>query len=165
MENKITIRNAVVDGRTANFSGISRDPKEKEGKRYFLVKLDPELAEELTNNGWNVKWTKEHPEIQGYEPYPYIKVNINYNLRKKPAVYMVTKRGNTLLNEDTIDMLDGCYFEKVDITISNIYYKRFDQWSICLDIGFFTTEPDELYAEYFSAGEPIIDDDDDNPFA
>ena len=163
--NTITIRNANVDGRTANFTGHARGPKEKEGKRYFLIKLEPELAEELQNNGWNVKWTKERPDNPDYEPYPYIKVNINYNLRKRPSVYMVTKNNKTLLTEDTIEQLEGCYFEKVDVTISNIYYRNYDQWSIVLNIGFFTIEPNELYDEYFGPStEPVFDDEDDIPF-
>ena len=160
----ITIRNANVNGAQANFSGIPRGPKDREGDRHFLIRLEPELAEELQNDGWNVKWTKERPDNPEYEPYPYLKVKINYNLRKKPAVYMVTKHNKVLLNEDTISELDGCYFEKVDVTISRIYYKNYDQWSIVLNIGFFTIEPNELYDEYFGPTDPIIEDDEDIPF-
>ena len=166
MSNTIIIRNADVDPRGANFSGIARSPKEQDGKRYFLVRLDPELADELSSNGWNVKWTKPRPEIQGYEPYPYIKVNINYKLRKKPSVFLVSKNNRTLLSESELDILDGCYFENVDLQISNIYYSYYDQWSIVLDVGFFTKEANELMDEYFPNGyAPIIDEEDDDiPF-
>ena len=161
----ITIRNANVNGALANFSGIPRGPKDKEGDRHFIIRLDPELANELQNDGWNVKWTKPRMDNPDYEPYPYLKVKINYNLRKKPSVYMVTKQNKVLLNENTIEQLDGCYFEKVDVTISRIYYRNYDQWSIVLNIGFFTIEPDELYDEYFGiSNEPVFDDEEDIPF-
>ena len=165
MGNKITIRNAQVDPRTANFSGIPRGPKDREGDRHFLIRLDPELAEELEAQGWNVKWTKAKPDHPEWEPYPYIKVKINYNRRKKPSVYMVTRKNNILLDENSIERLEGCYFEKVDVTLENIYYSTYDQYSIALDIGFFTIEPNELYDEYFNSNSDAnFDDEDDNPF-
>lgn len=165
MEDKITIRNADVDPRSANFSGTPRGQFDKEGDRYFLVKLDSELASDLEDRGWNVKWTKarlDHPE---WEPYPYLKVKINYNRRKKPSIYMVTKKGNILLSEDTVGQLEGCWFEKVDITLTNVYYSTYNQHSIVLDTGFFTIEPNELYDDYFGrSSESVYDDEDDNPF-
>ena len=165
MENKITIRNAQVDPRTANFTGIPRGQFDKEGDRHFLVRLDPELAAGLEAQGWNVKWTKAKPDHPEWEPYPFLKVKINYNRRKKPAIYMVTKRGNTLLTEETVGQLEGCYFEKVDLTLTNVYYSTYNQYSIVLDTGFFTIEPNELYDEYFGGHvEPAMDDEDDNPF-
>lgn len=160
----ITIRNANIGN--ANFSGKARDPKDREGSRYFIVRLEPDVAEDLANNGWAVKTTQPRPDNPDYEPYPYIKVKINFNgfyyngLRKKSTVYMVTKNNKVQLNEDTIEQLEGSYFEKVDLTIKHIYYKSFDQWSIVLDTGFFTLQPDELYDEYFNNSQPVIDDDD-----
>ena len=164
MPNTITIRNAQVNGALANFSGRPRGPKDREGDRHLLIRLDERLANERADDGWAVKWTKPRPENPDYEPYPYIKVKINYNLRKKPSVYMVTKNNKVLLDENTIDQLEGCYFEKVDVTISRIYYRNYDQWSIVLDIGFFTIEPNELYDEYFGPKEPDFDDEEDIPF-
>lgn len=164
----IVIRNASVGN--SNFTGISRDPKDREGNRYIIVRLEPDVAEELIENGWNVKKTK--PRSAEYESYPYIKVKINldgyyyHGLRKTSKVYMVTKNNRTLLDENTLKELEGCYFEKVDLRINHIYYKSFDQWSIVLESGFFTIQPDELYDEYFNNGPETesVDDEDDIPF-
>lgn len=163
----ITIRNADVNPRSANFTGIPKSVNDREGKRYFLIRLDEDLARELENDGWAVKWTQPRRDNPEYEPYPYIKVNINYDLRTKPKVYMVTKNNKTLLNEDTIGELEGCTFDKVDVNISKIYYRRFDQWSIVCNIGFFTIQPDEkskLMEEYFGPGDMLDDDLDYIPF-
>ena len=77
---------------------------------------------------------------------------------------MIAKNNKTLLDEDTIERLSGCFFEKVDVTIDNVYLKRFDRNAAYLDIGFFTIEPKELYDEYFSSNADPIMDDDDIPF-
>lgn len=167
--NKRTLRDVEVNVRSSNFSGKAKDSQDKDGSRYFLVRLDEEQAEDLIRDGWPVRRTKDHPEIDNYVPYPYLKVFINYDSYKKgykpePAVYMVTKNRRTLLHEDTVGELDGCYFEKVDITIENAYLKRFDCWSAYLVIGFFTIQPEELYDEYFPDVYEENTDDDDNPF-
>lgn len=167
---KITIRDANVNARNANFSGKAKNPQDRDGSRYFLVRLDEDQAEELLADGWPVKRTKDHPEIDNYTPYPYLKVLINYDsynrgYKPEPAVYMVTKKSRTLLHEDTVKELDGCYFEKVDITIENAYIKRYDCWTAYLVIGFFTIQPEELYDEYFpNVAGSEIDDEDDIPF-
>ena len=165
----IVIRNAQIT--TRNFTGTVRNQFDKEGKRYILIRLDPEDAENLKNDGWPIKMTKERPDRPEYEPYPYLKVNINldhfyfHGLRKVSRVYMVTKKNKILLDEGTIHQLEENYIEKADLKIDYVYYKSFDQWSVILESGFFTIEPDELYDEYFgNPSEPIIDDDDDNPF-
>ena len=145
--NNITIWNADV--RWCNFSGVPRTPKDREGKRYINVILNDDLARELEEAGWNVKHTKPKPDAEDYEPLAYIKVIINYDLRQKPRVYMVTDNNNTLLTEDTIDQLEGCVFTKADLSISRIYYSTYDQWSQVLNTGFFTIEEDELYKAYF----------------
>lgn len=165
MDNKVTIRDANVITRNSNFSGVPKNEFDKKGDRYVFIRLDEDLANKLEQDGWNVKWTKpkiDHPE---WEPYPFIKAKINFNLRQKPAIYMVTKRNRTLLNEETIDQLEGCYFEKVDITLENIFYTRYNQHSVIVNIGFFTIEPNELYDEYFGGSDDqIFDDEDDIPF-
>ena len=163
----ITIKNADL-GNT-NFTGDVMGKYGKEEKRYIIVRLNPDVADDLRDAGWHVKTS--NPSNPEYEPYSYIKVRLNFDgfyfrgLRKRTKIYQVTKNNKILLNEETVKGLEGCYFEKVDLKIDRIYYKTYDQYSIVLDTGFFTIEPDELYDEYFSGpNEPIIDDEEDNPF-
>lgn len=171
MNNKdsFVIRNAQITSR--NFEGNVRNRYDTEGKRYIIVRLDPEDAETLRNDGWPVKMTKQRQDNPDYEPYPYIKINIKLDhfyfngLRKTSRVYMVTKKNTILLDESTIHQLEENYIEKADLKIDYVYYKSFDQWSVVLESGFFTIEPDELYDEYLGKmSEPIADDEEDNPF-
>lgn len=163
----ITIKNADI-GKT-NFTGDIVGKYGKEEKRYIIVRLDPEIAEDLRNAGWHIKTST--PTNPDYEPYSYMKVRINFDgfyykgLRRRSKIYQVTKHNKILLDEESIKGLEGCFFEKVDLKIDHIYYKTYDQWSIVLDTGFFTIEPDELYDEYFNntSSEPIIEEE-DNPF-
>lgn len=164
-KNKKTIRDAQVNPNTAKFYYGVKKEKDKEGQRYFLIRLTPEDAEDMSREGWPVEWTQPNPKYPDYEPYPYIKVHIKYDGFKIPSVYMVTNNNRVLLNEETIDQLSGCYFEKVDVTIDNVYLRRFDRNTAYLDIGFFTIEPRELYDEYFGPShQQSFDDEDDNPF-
>lgn len=165
----ITIKNADI-GKT-NFTGDIIGKYGKEEKRYIIVRLDPEVAEDLKEAGWHVKTS--NPTDPSYEPYSYIKVRLNFDgfyyngLRKRTKIYQVTKNNNILLDENTVKGLEGCYFEKVDLRIVHVYYKTYDQWSMVLDTGFFTIEPDELYDEYFSGpnSEPVMEDDEEDiPF-
>ena len=166
----IVIRDAQIG--SVNFTGTARNRFDTEGKRYILVRLDPDMADELKNYGWPVKMTKPKPDRPEYEPYPFLKVNIKLNsdfyyhgLKKTSRVYMVTKKNKILLDETNIHQLEENYIEKADLKIDYIYYRSFDQWSLVLESGFFTIEPDELYDEYFgSHSEQIFDDEDDIPF-
>lgn len=168
-KDSIVIRDANIG--SVNFTGTVKSPFDREGKRYILVRLDPEMADYLRDIGWPVKMTKPKPDRPDYEPYPFLKVNIKFDffyyngLRKTSKVYMVTKKNKILMDESNIHQLEENYIEKADLKIDYIYYKSFDQWSLVLESGFFTIEPDELYDEYFgSPSEPIFDDEDDIPF-
>lgn len=166
---QITIRDANIT--KTNFAGRADDRGfDQEGKRYILVRLDPDDADRLRADGWPVKRTKERPERPDYEPYDFLKIKINFNgfyyqgLRKSSRVYMVTKNNNTLLEADDAYKLDENYIEKADIKVDLVYYKTYDQWSVVLESGFFTIEPDDLYEEYFGSSRPVIEDDDDEAF-
>lgn len=163
----IVIRNAQLIVR--NFTGTARNKFDTEGKRYILVRLDPEDAENLLADGWPVKSTRPNPDKPDYEQYPYLKVNLKehfyfHGLRKASRVYMVTKKNKILLDESEFHQLEENYIEKADLKIDHVYYKSFDQWSVVLESGFFTIEPDELYDEYFGESTGPVIDDEDNPF-
>lgn len=163
----IVMRNAQII--TKNFTGTAKNIYDTEGKRYILIRLDPDDAENLRADGWPVKVTKPNPEKPDYEPYPYIKVNLKdkfyfHGLRKTSRVYMVTKKNKILLEPNDFYQLEENYIEKADLKIDHVYYKSYDQWSVVLESGFFTIEPDELYDEYFGESTGPVIDDEDNPF-
>src|SRR5688572_21553594 len=99
------IENAPIIFR--NFAGREAGPYNSEGDRNFCVVLDPAIAEQMAVDGWNVKFLKPR-EGDGEDdtPIPYIQVRVNFD-RRPPRVVMITSTGRVVLNENTIDVLDG----------------------------------------------------------
>ena len=131
------------------------------GDRNFGVFIDDQTAAELEADGWTVKRTK--PDEEGY-CRPYLKVKVNF--RGRPKIYMVTSGNKQLLDEETVGMLDGCIFEKIDLKIRHVYLKNYDVYTNYLDKGFFTLLEDDLDRAYFGDVGDVgaFEDEDDIPF-
>lgn len=114
--NKITdnliIENARIIFR--NFSG--RESRfNRAGVRNFCVILDDsDKAQELAQDGWNVRILEARDEYE--EAANYIQVAVNYG-NIEPNIYMITRKNKTLLNEDTISTLDYVDIKNVDLII------------------------------------------------
>lgn len=97
-----------------NFSGAG-SKYNREGDRNFSVAIDdPEIAEALLEEGWNVKI--KPPREEGDTPLMYLPVKIKFNDRG-PAVYLITGSRKNELNEETIDCLDNIDILSVDLDI------------------------------------------------
>lgn len=108
----ISIENAQI--RFRNFTGEPTKFNKAGGKRTFSVMLEPELAQKLSEDGWNVKsWEPEGAE----EPLYHLPVEASYNLYP-PKIYMISGKKKTLLTEDTIAALQYAEFANVDIIIN-----------------------------------------------
>lgn len=122
-QNKRQIDNIKMEGARIifrNFSGKPDNFNPQGGKRGFNVIIDdPKLADKLAADGWNIKVLKPRDETE--EPTPFLPVKVNYGAIA-PAIYMITKRNKTLLNEDTIGLLDNADIESVDIIIRPYQY-------------------------------------------
>ena len=99
-----------------NLSGIEGDYNAA-GDRNFCIVLNKDTAEAMVNDGWNIRWLK--PQEEGDSPTPYIQVKASFkNPRKMPHIVLVTSRGKTVLNEETINLLDWADIEHVDLIIN-----------------------------------------------
>ena len=108
----IVIENAKIIFR--NFSG-KENQYNRNGVRNFCVIIDdPEMAEKLKDDGWNVRILA--PREDGDVPTHYIQVTVSY-ANVPPKVYLVTRNGKTLLNEETIDELDYAEIRNVDLVV------------------------------------------------
>jgi hypothetical protein len=97
-----------------NFAGEERQFN-AQGDRNFTVILDPETAEDLKRQGYNVKQLKPRDDD---EPGDWsLKVKVSYKGRTKPNLNLITSRGRTALDEDLAGMLDYAELEKVDLII------------------------------------------------
>ena len=141
-----------------NFSGAPgtyNDP----GDRNFGVYIGEELAEELADAGWNVKYTKPKEDR---EPRPFLKIKLKF--KGHPHLYMVRGNKTVELDEETVNELDELYFEKADIKLKRVYLSKYDTYGQYIDKGFFTILLDELDREYLDHSTPAFGDEDDIPF-
>lgn len=110
-ESNVTLEDVEILFR--NFSG-REGMYNREGDRNFAIKLNPATADELTKAGWNVKTLKQRDEDEG--PTPYLSVSVGYKGRP-PTIVMITSRGRTHLDEDSVETLDHVDIRQADVTI------------------------------------------------
>lgn len=162
---KIEIENATV--RFRNFSGRETEFNPK-GRRNFAVFLDPDTANVLADDGWNIKWKKAREE--GDPDIPYLQVSVRYDNDRPPQVYRVTGKNMTLETEDTVGDLDYAEIENADLIITPSVWTVGKKTGIkaYLSKAWFTIQGsrfDDKYARYNR--EVVADsftDDDDTPF-
>lgn len=97
-----------------NFAG-KEDVYNREGDRNFAILLEPSLAQEMEQDGWNVKYLKEREEGDGQQAY--IQVAVSYKNRP-PKICMITSKGMTYLTEDEVELLDWADIETADVTLN-----------------------------------------------
>jgi hypothetical protein len=97
-----------------NFAG-KEDMYNRQGDRNFAILLEPNVADSMLQDGWNVKYLKARDE--GDEPQPYIQIAVSYKNRP-PKVCMVTSKSMTYLDEDQVEMLDWVDIETADCTLN-----------------------------------------------
>lgn len=152
----ISIDNAQI--RFRNFTGEPTKFDKAGGKRTFSVILDPEMADKLREDGWNVKsWEPEGAD----EPIYHLPVEISYKIYP-PKVWMISGNKKTMLQEDTISALQYAEFTKVQLIIRPYCWEVNGKSGIKAYVKamYVTIEEDEFEKEYRN----FEDDDEEIPF-
>lgn len=98
-----------------NFAG-KEGQYNREGDRNFAVLLDETIANTMAEDGWNIKWLKPREEDEDDTRQAYLPVSVNFKGRP-PRIVLITSRGRTNLDEDTVESLDWVDILNVDLII------------------------------------------------
>lgn len=155
----------VVSGaiRFRNFAG-KEGRYNKAGDRNFCLLLNPEDADEMLKDGWNVRFLD--PRDEGDEPTPYIQIKVGFGGKgRPPKIVLVTKRGKTQVNEDTVNTLDWAEIEKADISINPYHYEVNGKSGVkaYLKTMYVTIAEDDFEERYYDvpdSAQNIVDEED-----
>ena len=145
VENNIRIEGARIGFR--NFSGEEGrfNPK---GRRNFCVFLEEDIAKDMEKEGWNVKWLQ--PREEGDEPQAYLQVKLVFG-KIPPKIVLVTGRGKTRLDEDTVNILDWAEIQNVDLVIRPYNWEVNGSTGVSAYIKtmYVTLKEDEFESKYY----------------
>lgn len=148
-DNSVVMENVQIIFR--NFEG-KEGQYNKAGTRTFAVLLDDDVAEAMLSDGWNIKRLKlrEDEEDPNAVPAAYLSVEAAYDKGKPPRVVMITSRGPTNLNEETIEQLDLVDIQNVDLIVAPYHWNVNGNQGVkaYLRSLYVTIEEDELERKY-----------------
>lgn len=106
-----------------NFAGNESEYNRKGDANFALVVANPEVAEQLANEGWNVKiWTPKN----GGDPIQYVRVNSTFN-EYGPRIFIIDNNGmipSTPISAEEAGLLDRADIAYIDLTISPYHWER-----------------------------------------
>lgn len=130
-----------------NFAGKEKQYNVK-GNRNFALFLDPETADAMARDGWNVKHLKPRDPEDG-EGQAFITVKVKFGNRP-PKVVLVSSRGKVTLGEEQAEICDWVEIANVDLVINPSFWDVQGKQGIAayLKSIFITVVEDELDLKY-----------------
>lgn len=104
-----------------NFEGRGTDYNKEGDRNFALIIPDADLAEELREEGWNVK-IKE-PRTPDEEAFMFLPVKLAFN-EYGPNIYLYSGNNKRELNPATVGVLDRARLTRVDLDIRPYDWSR-----------------------------------------
>jgi len=132
-----------------NFAG-KEGQYNRAGDRNFGVILPPDVAERMLADGWNVKYLKPREDDEEEVETPWLAVSVKYDKGRPPKILLVTSRGRTNLDEESVETLDWADILNVDLIVRPYTWEVSGKTGIkaYLQSMYITIEEDELERKY-----------------
>ena len=145
VRNNIIIEGARIHFR--NFSGKEGNYNAA-GKRNFCVFLEEELARQLQEDGWNIRWLK--PRDDQDDEQGYLSVEVSFK-NKPPKIIMISHNGKRSIDETSIHILDWVEIAEVDLIINPYNWEVSNKQGVkaYLKSMYITLVEDEFERKYY----------------
>lgn len=152
----ISVENARIIFR--NFAGKESRYNPK-GKRNFCLIIDNDVAENLKDIGWNIKYL--NPRDPDEVPQAYLQVAVAYE-NFPPKIWLISGGKKTELDEDSVSVLDYAEIENIDLIIRPYVWDVNGKGGIKAYVKnmYVTVAENEFEKKY----RDLEDDDEDVPF-
>lgn len=99
-----------------NFAGKESEYN-REGDRNFGVIIDQVTANQLLEDGWNVKYLRPQEGDEEGEETPWLPVTVNFKKGRPPLIKQITSKKHTVLGEHEAEILDWVDIIEADMII------------------------------------------------